>query len=179
MINYISNCIFYIDGLNLFKCYFQENIKIIRITNDQLLLTFFYILSQSFTSDFTHNTAVRKWSARPLSSLHRLPDSPQDCHPPRVVEGSTWRWYLEGARQGIPFFGAPMLKGWRRVVHCCCHLFFCSRWERTNFFCHELFFVWMDFNYFCWHFDTRWFYLPLQFCFVILLYFFMFHLVLM
>ena len=40
MINCISNCTFYIDGLILFKCYFQENIKIIRITNDQLLLTF-------------------------------------------------------------------------------------------------------------------------------------------
>ena len=66
---------------------------------------FHYILSQSFISNLSHNTGCSN-VVRPFSqpSLRRLADSPQDCHPPRVGESSSWRWYLEGARWAIPVF---------------------------------------------------------------------------
>ena len=55
-----------------------------------IVAEFHYILSQSLISDLTHNTGCPD-VVRPFSqpSLRRLADSPQDCHPPRVGEGST------------------------------------------------------------------------------------------
>ena len=133
MINYISNCIFYIDGLNLFKCYFQENIKIIRITNDQLLLTF---------SIFCHSPLY------PTSLTILLSESgPPVLNPasigcqtllrtviPRGLarvapEDDTWKV----VRRAIPVFwstNAQRMEESPLLLSC----IFCSLWERTNFF---------------------------------------------
>ena len=136
MINCISNCTFYIDGLILFKCYFQENIKIIRITNEQLLLTFTISCHSPLYPTSLTILAVPMWSVHSLNPASAGWQTLLRTVIPRGLakvapEDDTWKVLGEPSL----CFGAPMLKGWRRVVRCPLLLscISCSLWERTNF----------------------------------------------
>ena len=133
MINCISNFTFYIDGLILFKCYFQEYIKIIRITNEQLLLTFTISCHSPLYPTSLTILAVRMWSVHSLNPASAGWQTLLRTVIPRGLarvapEDDTWKV----VRRAIPVFwstNAQRMEESPLLFSCV----FCSLWERTNF----------------------------------------------